>query len=451
MAGRGIVHRGRSDAACGLWGGSGNCARQRAAGTRLGIGAHVAHDRHQSGIERRSATCIADAEHDDCRCASCAGRTGNAQTEYFCAGKSAGAPRKSWGADHRAGPNSEPIGVVRRGGASRDRSTSRGAGAASALQRQRLYCGLSFIPRIRLHLSAERRAAEALFEVSARREHPCDWFPHFCFRTRRNRHGDRSVSLRDQFRCADGTMQFLVYLTVLMISVSTVLLEIHWLTTAPPQPKPTIGTAAAPPPAKPDGPNGALSLVYPKPKPSDADTRQSLSSDTSASSAPEKVAPAQEPTAPSASVTSPQNSSAETTGVSPRDEGVRKADVSAISSNSATERQEPATAAAPPSNRCDVQACASAYRSFRASDCTYQPFEGSRRFCLKAPGQQTARDQREPERRRWSRNVEPRSVDHATVSRRLDNDVDDEDDGAEFDDAPRDAPALFFFGRRPRW
>ena len=33
------------------------------------------------------------------------------------------------------------------------------------------------------------------------------------------------------------------------------------------------------------------------------------------------------------------------------------------------------------SARCDVQACASAYHSFRASDCTYQPFAGARRVC----------------------------------------------------------------------
>ena len=45
-------------------------------GTRLGIGAHVAHGRHQSGIQRRSATCAADAEHDDCGRADCAGHTG---------------------------------------------------------------------------------------------------------------------------------------------------------------------------------------------------------------------------------------------------------------------------------------------------------------------------------------------------------------------------------------
>ena len=32
-------------------------------------------------------------------------------------------------------------------------------------------------------------------------------------------------------------------------------------------------------------------------------------------------------------------------------------------------------------NICNVDACATHYRSFRASDCTYQPYEGPRRFC----------------------------------------------------------------------
>jgi BA14K-like protein len=30
---------------------------------------------------------------------------------------------------------------------------------------------------------------------------------------------------------------------------------------------------------------------------------------------------------------------------------------------------------------CNVDACTAAYRSFRASDCSYQPFEGERKFC----------------------------------------------------------------------
>lgn len=34
---------------------------------------------------------------------------------------------------------------------------------------------------------------------------------------------------------------------------------------------------------------------------------------------------------------------------------------------------------------CNIQACEAAYRSFRASDCSYQPFEGDRKFCDAGP------------------------------------------------------------------
>jgi len=34
-------------------------------------------------------------------------------------------------------------------------------------------------------------------------------------------------------------------------------------------------------------------------------------------------------------------------------------------------------------SQCDYRGCASAYRSFRASDCTYQPYGGQRRLCEK--------------------------------------------------------------------
>jgi hypothetical protein len=33
--------------------------------------------------------------------------------------------------------------------------------------------------------------------------------------------------------------------------------------------------------------------------------------------------------------------------------------------------------------QCDQSACAAAYRSFRASDCTYQSYGGSRKLCMK--------------------------------------------------------------------
>ena len=38
------------------------------------------------------------------------------------------------------------------------------------------------------------------------------------------------------------------------------------------------------------------------------------------------------------------------------------------------------------SKSCDVRACASAYKSFRESDCTYQPFAGPRQVCEGPPG-----------------------------------------------------------------
>jgi membrane peptidoglycan carboxypeptidase len=32
---------------------------------------------------------------------------------------------------------------------------------------------------------------------------------------------------------------------------------------------------------------------------------------------------------------------------------------------------------------CNVRACSRSYRSFRPSDCTYQPYSGERRLCEK--------------------------------------------------------------------
>ena len=43
-----------------------------------------------------------------------------------------------------------------------------------------------------------------------------------------------------------------------------------------------------------------------------------------------------------------------------------------------------ASAAVSTANHCAVDACAAAYHSFRASDCTYQPFGSERRVCTKS-------------------------------------------------------------------
>ena len=56
----------------------------------------------------------------------------------------------------------------------------------------------------------------------------------------RNRLGAAGVASRHGHVIAGPAMQFLVYLTVLMVSISTVLLEVHWLTSPAPQPKPAV-------------------------------------------------------------------------------------------------------------------------------------------------------------------------------------------------------------------
>jgi len=57
---------------------------------------------------------------------------------------------------------------------------------------------------------------------------------------------------------------------------------------------------------------------------------------------------------------------------------------------------EPATVETPMNSaaqqpQCDQAACAAAYQSFRSSDCTYQPYSGSRRLCEKSNSPMAAR------------------------------------------------------------
>ena len=49
--------------------------------------------------------------------------------------------------------------------------------------------------------------------------------------------------------------------------------------------------------------------------------------------------------------------------------------------NAATDDANALIAQTPSQPKCDVNACTSAYRSFRKSDCTYQPSDGPRRLC----------------------------------------------------------------------
>jgi hypothetical protein len=286
-----------------------------------------------------------------------------------------------------------------------------------------------------------------------------------------------------------------------MVSVSTVLLEVHWLTSPEPQPKPAVqaASAAAPPPAKVEGPNPALNPVYPKkaeaaPPQGDAiqqaqtltdnaprvipgttvqpvPAQQPVASATpqpppaaqpvqqQPPSEPAAAAPVQQPTAAApvqqATATPPvQQASApaavhkvaaETTGVASREEDAKPA----------TGRGNLSSGAAASNNRCDVQACAGAYKSFRASDCTYQPFEGVRRVCEKPPGGRSATrevNNATVQPRKLERDVEPRGYSQRASDRRSRQlSEDDEDDRADaiVDDVD-DGPSFLFFGRRGR-
>jgi penicillin-binding protein 1A len=58
--------------------------------------------------------------------------------------------------------------------------------------------------------------------------------------------------------------------------------------------------------------------------------------------------------------------------------------VAAENKTVAAEAPEPSLPVTGTQSQCDQRACASEYSSFRASDCTYQPFDGPRRLCEKA-------------------------------------------------------------------
>jgi hypothetical protein len=279
-------------------------------------------------------------------------------------------------------------------------------------------------------------------------------------------------------------MQFLVYLTILMVSIGAVLVEVHWLASPDPRLNPTAQTRTAQAP-KAESSHAGVRMVYRDTSgPVDTnspdqttDTREATAQRPATSTAdqstpqtaittpaplsgppapptPQALVPAvpsQQPTAaPSiqseaTSQTSAQQSRAETTGAAVREENRKNLSNGADNSSSpqATLRSSP--------NRCDILACAGTYRSFRANDCTYQPFDGgARRLCEKSAGQRIVRERELPNRDRRSRDADVRDADRETGYRRF---VDKDDDAVEVDDYIREPTSFLdfiFLGRRSR-
>ena len=79
---------------------------------------------------------------------------------------------------------------------------------------------------------------------------------------------------------------------------------------------------------------------------------------------------------------------------------------------------KPQQAAAHSAPHCDVAACSAAYHSFRASDCSYQPYDGPRQACTKSGGTVTA----SAPARRWHRRYsERRTAPESATAREPDD------------------------------
>ncbi len=162
-------------------------------------------------------------------------------------------------------------------------------------------------------------------------------------------------------------MSLLLYLAVLLVSVSSVLFGLDWLAAPAPQYKPPVVVAAnhasepALPPLRHLGSDAAARLTAQPVAP------PAIAKAPAAAPAPAKtcktVAQAQPVIAPppDAKVNAPPPAPA----VAAAEPEAAPADIAAA---------EPAPEPAP---KCDVRACEAAYISFRAEDCTYQPSFGA--------------------------------------------------------------------------
>jgi len=291
-------------------------------------------------------------------------------------------------------------------------------------------------------------------------------------------------------------MAFFVYVGILLVAISGILLELDWLTKPKSENKSPIQAASSVLPSQPAKPkpevgSDQLNPVYPKrsdvarvieppPPRQPAQTTGSAPSQPEPAAAPSPVVatataappqqtlqPPQQPAPP------PQQTTAPAPTPAPAPATVAKAEPTppaspAPAANAAVAAPTPAPAPAPTpeqtasvqpaaapqnasvasSNKCDVQACAAAYSSFRVSDCTYQPYGGTRRVCEKAPGrtttashrrtidedvqtavrQRASEDEAQPVSRRRSRDSELREVEAAVRRLRSTDDYSDAGD-----------------------
>jgi hypothetical protein len=159
-------------------------------------------------------------------------------------------------------------------------------------------------------------------------------------------------------------MSFLLYLVVLVVSVTSVMTGLDWLSSPAPLVNHPIHTASAPA----------------KPAPA-----QRVKAAAPVAGAVHKQAAKSEPKPATATAAKSAGTAAAKTAASGGGDALARA-VDVPGSEDSTNMDvaaEGITAAIGSGPRCDIQACETHYRSFRVSDCTYQPFDGPRRFCDK--------------------------------------------------------------------
>ena len=207
-------------------------------------------------------------------------------------------------------------------------------------------------------------------------------------------------------------MPILAYIAVILVSVGGILFEVNWLTSPKLETKAAVQVSAkATPPSNEvaAGPRNVAPTVTMVPgsaaasKPAEAAPSVPPQQTASAPVAnPEPTATAAISPAPMGVASASTNAAAltptETTGAGSTDFKREFTTDTKADSTTSSATFTPATAAAPPAaatpsvaassnNKCDVASCAAAYQSFRVSDCSYQPIDGSaRKMCDRTQG-----------------------------------------------------------------
>jgi hypothetical protein len=242
-------------------------------------------------------------------------------------------------------------------------------------------------------------------------------------------------------------MSFVIYFAVLLVSAAAVMFGVDLVSSPLPKMPPSVQIGRAVPaqqaargpqdekPAVETGhADGALSPVYPARPAGGEDVRVVYPPTTGPGSDAKVARPADGLTDEAAAALASRGREPATDGAAPREQtnGLQQAPAPADKASSQPDnaqadnaqpnnaQADKAQAANNVANSCNVQVCEAAYRSFRASDCTYQPFEGSRQLCARGDGdvpeaeasqpkqQQEARTQPdEPRRKRSARQAAP--------------------------------------------